>query len=161
VRCKATFDDKKLHMPEQSLALAPHKVSNEKEVNLMTDKNMRVLVVDDIATMRRIIRNIFKQLDFKNIDVAEDGAAALERLKKGNYDFVVTDWHMPNMTGIDLLKAIRADDTMKDLPVLLVTAETEKENVVEAAQSGANGYIVKPFTPSVLQSKINKILSKS
>ena len=123
----------------------------------MADLNMKILIVDDFSTMRRIVRNILKQLSFNNVDEAEDGDVALEKLKNGSYDFVITDWNMPNMTGLELLKAIRADEALKDLPVLLITAEAEKENVVLAAQAGVNDYIVKPFTGDVLQQKINRI----
>ena len=123
----------------------------------MADLNMKILIVDDFSTMRRIVRNLLKQLSFNNVDEAEDGDVALEKLKSGSYDFVITDWNMPNMTGLELLKAIRSDDALKDLPVLLITAEAEKENVVLAAQAGVNDYIVKPFTGDVLQQKINRI----
>jgi two-component system chemotaxis response regulator CheY len=125
----------------------------------MADLNMKILIVDDFSTMRRIVRNLLKQLSFNNVDEAEDGDVALEKLKDGSYDFVITDWNMPNMTGLDLLKAIRADAALKDLPVLLITAEAEKENVVLAAEAGVNDYIVKPFTGDVLQQKINRIFS--
>jgi two-component system chemotaxis response regulator CheY len=120
---------------------------------------MKILVVDDFSTMRRIVRNILKQLGFSNIEDAEDGDVALEKLKQGDYEFVITDWNMPNMTGLDLLKNIRADDKLKDTKVLLVTAEAEKENVVQAAQAGVNDYVVKPFTADVLQQKIDRIFS--
>lgn len=123
----------------------------------MPDLNMKILVVDDFSTMRRIVRNILKQLGFTNIEEAEDGDVALEKLKEGLFDFVITDWNMPNMTGLDLLKNIRADQKLKDTPVLIVTAEAEKENVVQAAQAGVNDYIVKPFTADVLQKKIERI----
>jgi len=123
----------------------------------MADTSMRVLVVDDFSTMRRIIRNILKQLGFESIEEAEDGQIALEKLLNGEFKFVITDWNMPNMTGLDLLKSIRADDSLKDIPVLLVTAEAEKENVIQAAQAGVNDYIVKPFTAEVLKQKIDKI----
>jgi two-component system, chemotaxis family, chemotaxis protein CheY len=125
----------------------------------MADLNMKILIVDDFSTMRRIVRNILKQLSFNNVDEAEDGDIALEKLKNGDYDFVITDWNMPNMTGLDLLKAIRSDTRLKDMPVLLITAEAEKENVVLAAQAGVNDYIVKPFTGDVLQQKINRIFA--
>jgi two-component system chemotaxis response regulator CheY len=125
----------------------------------MADTNMKILVVDDFSTMRRIVRNILKQLGFSNIEDAEDGDVALEKLKQGDYEFVITDWNMPNMTGLDLLKNIRADDKLKDTKVLLVTAEAEKENVVQAAQAGVNDYVVKPFTADVLQQKIDRIFS--
>jgi two-component system chemotaxis response regulator CheY len=107
--------------------------------------------------MRRIIRNYLRQLGFNNVEEAEDGDVALEKLKETAFDFVITDWNMPKMTGIDLLKKIRAADNFKNIPVLIITAEAEKENVVQAAQAGVNDYIVKPFTPEVLQTKIEKI----
>ena len=126
----------------------------------MADTNMKILTVDDFSTMRRIVRNILRQLGFNNISEAEDGAAALEILKSQDIDFVVSDWNMPNMTGLQLLQAIRADDKLKDIPVLLVTAEALKENVVEAVKAGVNGYIVKPFTPETLKEKIDSIFDK-
>jgi two-component system chemotaxis response regulator CheY len=127
----------------------------------MPDKNLKFLVVDDFSTMRRIVRNLLKELGFTNVDEAEDGAVALQKLKTiGNFQFVVSDWNMPNMTGIELLKAIRADEALKHLPVLMITAEAKKENIVEAAQSGASGYIVKPFTAAVLEEKMSKIFEK-
>src|SRR5210317_1358393 len=125
----------------------------------MPDKNMKILIVDDFSTMRRIIRNILKQLEFVNVEEAEDGSAAFEKLKEADFDFVITDWNMPNMTGLDLLKEIRANERLKDLKILLVTAEAEKENIIQAAQAGANDYIVKPFTADVLEQKINKIFA--
>lgn len=125
------------------------------------DKNkIRFLVVDDFSTMRRIVRNLLKELGYTNVDEAEDGVVALQRLKGGNFQFVITDWNMPNMTGIELLRAIRADVTLKHLPVLMITAEAKKENIIEAAQSGASGYIVKPFTAGTLEEKMNKIFEK-
>ena len=123
----------------------------------MPDKNMKILIVDDFSTMRRIIRNILKQLEFINVEEAEDGSVAFEKLKDADYDLLITDWNMPNMTGLDLLKEIRANEKLKDLKVLMVTAEAEKENIIQAAQAGANEYIVKPFTADVLEQKINKI----
>lgn len=126
----------------------------------MPDKNMKFLVVDDFSTMRRIVRNLLKELGYGNVEEAEDGAIALTRLKSGGIQFVVTDWNMPNMTGIELLKAIRADATLKSLPVLMITAEAKKENIIEAAQHGASGYIVKPFTAAVLEEKMGKIFEK-
>ena len=118
---------------------------------------MKILIVDDFSTMRRIVRNILKQLEYVNVEEAEDGDVAFEKLKESDYDFVITDWNMPNMTGLDLLKEIRANEKLKDLKVLLVTAEAEKENIVQAAQAGVNDYVVKPFTADVLEQKINKI----
>ena len=125
----------------------------------MPDKNMKILIVDDFSTMRRIIRNILKQLEFINVEEAEDGSVAFEKLKEADYDFVITDWNMPNMTGLDLLKEIRANEKLKDMKILLVTAEAEKENIIQAAQAGVNDYVVKPFTADVLEQKINKIFA--
>jgi two-component system chemotaxis response regulator CheY len=118
---------------------------------------MKFLVVDDFSTMRRIVRNLLKELGFTNVEEAEDGVDALNKLRGGNFDFVVSDWNMPNMTGIDLLRAIRADDKLKRLPVLMVTAEAKKENIIAAAQAGASGYVVKPFTAATLDEKLKKI----
>ncbi len=126
----------------------------------MADKNMKFLVVDDFSTMRRIVRNLLKELNFTNVDEAEDGVAALHKLRSGGIDFVVSDWNMPNMNGLELLKVIRADASLKHLPVLMVTAEAKKENIIEAAQSGASGYVVKPFTAAVLEEKLIKIFEK-
>tara|TARA_B100001094_G_C18195884_1_gene810888 strand:- start:7077 stop:7472 length:396 start_codon:yes stop_codon:yes gene_type:complete len=124
------------------------------------DKNMKILVVDDFSTMRRIVKNLLRDLGFNNTQEADDGLTALPMLQKGDFDFVVTDWNMPGMQGIDLLKAIRADDKLKHLPVLLVTAEAKKEQIVEAAQAGVNGYIVKPFTAGTLKEKLDKIFER-
>lgn len=126
----------------------------------MPDKNIKFLVVDDFSTMRRIVRNLLRELGFTNVDEAEDGVVALSKLKGGAFDFVVSDWNMPNMTGIELLRAIRADAELKHLPVLMVTAEAKKENIIEAAQAGAHGYVVKPFTAATLEEKLNKIFEK-
>ena len=123
----------------------------------MADANLKFLVVDDFSTMRRIVRNLLKELGFANVDEAEDGIAALAKLRSSNFDFVVSDWNMPNMTGLDLLKEIRSDSNLKHLPVLMVTAEAKKENIVSAAQAGASGYVVKPFTAATLEEKLNKI----
>jgi two-component system chemotaxis response regulator CheY len=123
----------------------------------MPDPNMKFLVVDDFSTMRRIVRNLLKELGFNNVDEAEDGVVALHKLRSGKYDFVVSDWNMPNMTGLDLLKNIRADANLKHIPVLMVTAEAKKENIIAAAQAGASGYVVKPFTAATLEEKLNKI----
>ena len=116
----------------------------------MADPNMKFLVVDDFSTMRRIVRNLLKELGFNNVDEAEDGVDALGKLRGGGFQFVISDWNMPNMTGIDLLRNIRADAALKSLPVLMVTAEAKKENIIAAAQAGANGYVVKPFTSCLL-----------
>ena len=122
-----------------------------------TDKTLRFLVVDDFSTMRRIIRNLLKELGFSNVEEAEDGAVALQMLKRTPYDFVISDWNMPKMDGLTLLKSIRADESLKTLPVLLVTAEAKRENIVAAAQAGASGYVVKPFTAATLDEKLGKI----
>jgi two-component system chemotaxis response regulator CheY len=124
----------------------------------MSQENLKFLVVDDFSTMRRIVRNLLKELGFTNVDEAEDGVVALAKLKTGGFDFVISDWNMPNMTGIELLRAIRGDATLASLPVLMITAEAKKENIIEAAQAKASGYIVKPFTAAVLDEKLNKIL---
>ena len=126
----------------------------------MVDKNIKILVVDDFPTMRRIVRNLLKELQFANVDEAEDGAAGLEKLRGGSYGFVVSDWNMPNMDGLTMLQHIRAEPALARLPVLMVTAEAKKENIVAAAQAGANGYVVKPFTAATLEEKIGKIFEK-
>ncbi len=123
----------------------------------MVEANMKFLVVDDFSTMRRIVRNLLKELGFTNVQEAEDGVDALQKLGDGNFDFVVSDWNMPNMTGIELLRKIRSDPALKHLPVLMVTAEAKRENIIEAAQAGASGYIVKPFTAATLDEKLKKI----
>lgn len=124
------------------------------------DKDMKILIVDDFSTMRRIIKNLLRDLGFTNTSEADDGATALPMLQNGNFDFLVTDWNMPGMTGIDLLKAVRADDRLKDMPILMVTAEAKRDQIVEAAQAGVNGYVVKPFTAAVLKEKIDKIFER-
>jgi two-component system chemotaxis response regulator CheY len=121
---------------------------------------MQILVVDDFSTMRRIIRNQLRELGFSNIIEAEDGGAAFQMMEVNKVDFVVTDWNMPTVTGLELLRKIRADDRFKHLPVLMVTAEAKREQIIEAAQSGVNGYVVKPFTPATLQEKIEKIFER-
>lgn len=126
----------------------------------MPDSKMRILVVDDFSTMRRIIKAILKQLGYDDIEEAEDGKQAYEKLKAGKFDFVVSDWNMPNMTGIELLRAVRSDPALKDMPFLMVTAETEKHIVVEAIQAGVSNYIVKPFTAKLFEEKMDKILEK-
>ena len=123
----------------------------------MADPNMKFLVVDDFSTMRRIVRNLLKELGFLNVQEAEDGVDALAKLRADPFDFVVSDWNMPNMTGIELLREIRADAKLKHLPVLMVTAEAKKENIIAAAQAGASGYVVKPFTAATLDEKLKKI----
>jgi len=126
----------------------------------MPDPKIKFLVVDDFSTMRRIVRNLLKELGFANVDEAEDGVIALQKLQGGGFDFVVSDWNMPNMDGLTLLQTIRAADNLKHLPVLMITAEAKKENIIAAAQAGASGYIVKPFTSATLSEKLQKIFEK-
>ncbi|MDI6750018.1 MAG: chemotaxis response regulator CheY [Pseudomonadota bacterium] len=121
---------------------------------------IKFLVVDDFSTMRRIVRNLLKELGFTNVEEAEDGAVAWQKLQGGGFDFVVTDWNMPNMDGLTLLQTIRGNPATKSLPVLMITAEAKKENIIAAAQAGASGYIVKPFTAATLNEKLNKIFEK-
>lgn len=123
----------------------------------MLDLKIKVLVVDDFSTMRRILKNILKQIGYSDIEEAEDGNSALARLRQGGFGLVVSDWNMPNMTGLELLKAIRADNVLNNIPVLMVTAEAKKENVIDAIQAGVNNYVVKPFTAVALKEKIEKI----
>jgi two-component system chemotaxis response regulator CheY len=126
------------------------------------DKNMKILVVDDFSTMRRIVRNLLVELGFSNplIQEADDGENALVLLRSQPFDLVVTDWNMPNMTGIDLLRAIRAEESLKGMPVLMVTAENNRDQIIAAAQAGVNGYIVKPFTAVTLKEKLTKIFER-
>ncbi|ADP09842.1 MULTISPECIES: chemotaxis response regulator CheY [Erwinia] len=124
------------------------------------DKNLRFLVVDDFATMRRIVRNLLQDLGYKNIEEAEDGQDALNKLRTSSFDFVVSDWNMPHIDGLQLLKTIRQEPELMTLPVLMVTAEAKRENIIAAAQAGANGYIVKPFTAATLEEKLGKIFEK-
>ncbi len=124
------------------------------------DKEMRILVVDDFATMRRIIKNLLGELGFSNLDEADDGKTALPIMQTGEVDFLVTDWNMPGMTGLDLVKAVRADPKLRHTPILMVTAEAKKAQIVEAAQAGINGYVVKPFTAGTLNEKINRIFER-
>ncbi|MBS0421366.1 MAG: chemotaxis response regulator CheY [Proteobacteria bacterium] len=119
---------------------------------------LRFLVVDDFSTMRRIVKNLLQELGYANVQEADDGKTALPMLKDGNFDFVITDWNMPQMPGLELLKAVRADEKLKHLPVLMVTAEAKREQIVEAAQAGVSGYVIKPFTAQTLSEKLNKIL---
>jgi two-component system chemotaxis response regulator CheY len=121
---------------------------------------MKILIVDDFSTMRRIIKNLLRDLGFNNTQEADDGLTALPMLQNGSFDFLVSDWNMPGMTGIDLLKAVRSDEKLSKLPVLLVTAESKREQIIEAAQAGVNGYVVKPFTATTLEEKINKIFER-
>ena len=124
---------------------------------MAVDLNMKILVVDDMSTMRRIVKNALKQIGFNNLEEAEDGKSALAKLQSESFNFVISDWNMPNMTGLELLKAIRADTGLKAIPVLMVTAEAKQENIVEAVQAGVSNYIVKPFTAETLKEKIDKI----
>ena len=122
---------------------------------------MKILVVDDFSTMRRIIRNLLRDLGFNNTQEADDGVTALPMLQAGSFDLLITDWNMPGMQGIDLLKAVRSDDKLRGLPVLMVTAESKRDQIVEAAQAGVNGYVVKPFTVRTLEEKINGIFERA
>ena len=138
----------------------PGQYSGEDQLEVPLDKNMKILIVDDFSTMRRIIKNLLRDLGFTNTDEADDGNTALPMLRSGKYDFLVTDWNMPGMTGFDLLKAVRADEQLKGLPILMVTAEAKRDQIVAAAQAGVNGYVVKPFTAAVLKEKIEKIFER-
>jgi two-component system chemotaxis response regulator CheY len=122
--------------------------------------DIRFLIVDDFSTMRRILRNLLKEIGFGNAEEAEDGAVALSMLKTTKFDFVVSDINMPNMNGFELLKNVRSDEALKSIPFLMVTAEAKKDDIVQAAQAGASGYIVKPFTKATLEEKVQKILTK-
>ena len=128
----------------------------------MDKSQYRFLVVDDFPTMRRIVRNLLKELGFSNVDEAEDGAAGLAKVKEGRFDFVISDWNMPNMDGLQMLQSIRGDanPVISKMPVLMVKAEAKKENIIAAAQAGANGYVVKPFTAATLDEKLGKIFEK-
>jgi len=121
------------------------------------DPNIKILIVDDFSTMRKIIRNILTQLGFKNILEADDGTTALEILKKEKVDLIISDWNMPKMSGLELLKAVRGDENLKDVPFVMVTAEAQKENILEAIKYKVNQYIVKPFTPETLKEKLEKV----
>jgi len=129
-------------------------------VEVALDKNMKILIVDDFSTMRRIIKNLLRDLGFTNTVEADDGTTALPILQAGSIDFLVTDWNMPGMTGIELLRAVRADDKLKTIPVLMVTAEAKRDQIIAAAQAGVNGYVVKPFTAVALKEKIEKIFER-
>ncbi|HJY41248.1 MAG TPA: chemotaxis response regulator CheY [Steroidobacteraceae bacterium] len=124
-------------------------------------KNLRFLVVDDFSTMRRIVKNLLNDLGYANVQEADDGQTALPMLKSGGFDFLVTDWNMPGMPGLDLLKAVRADPALAKMPVLMLTAEAKREQIIEAAQAGVNGYVIKPFTAITLKEKIDKILGQA
>ena len=124
------------------------------------NKDMKILIVDDFSTMRRIIKNLLRDLGFTNTAEADDGLTALPMLQSGAFDFLVTDWNMPGMSGIDLLRQVRADERLRSLPVLMVTAEAKREQIIEAAQNGVNGYIIKPFTAQTLEEKLGKIFER-
>ena len=124
-------------------------------------KNLRFLVVDDFSTMRRIVKNLLNDLGYANVAEADDGQSALPMLKAGGFDFLVTDWNMPGMPGLDLLKAVRADPALAKMPVLMLTAEAKREQIIEAAQAGVSGYVIKPFTAITLKEKIDKILGQA
>jgi len=123
-------------------------------------KDIKILVVDDFSTMRRIIKNLLRDLGFNNVVEADDGKTALPILQQGGIQFLVTDWNMPGMTGIDLVKVVRADPNLKSIPILMVTAEAKREQIIAAAQAGVNGYVVKPFTAAVLKEKLEKIFQR-
>jgi two-component system chemotaxis response regulator CheY len=126
----------------------------------MAESEMKFLIVDDFSTMRRIVRNLLKEIGYAQADEAEDGVVGLAKLRTGHFDFVVCDINMPNMNGLEMLRQVRADAALKDIPVLMVTAEAKKEDIINAAQCGASGYIVKPFTRATLEEKLTKIIEK-
>jgi two-component system chemotaxis response regulator CheY len=139
----------------------PDPSTNTLEFKRVTaNKNMRILIVDDFSTMRRIIKNLLGELGYTNTAEADDGSTALVALAQGQFDFVITDWNMPGTTGIELLRAIRANERFKALPVLMVTAEAKREQIIEAAQAGVNGYVIKPFTAQTLEEKLDKIFER-
>lgn len=124
------------------------------------NKDMKILIVDDFSTMRRIIKNLLRDLGFTNTEEADDGASALPMLQNGDFDFLITDWNMPGMAGIDLLRSVRADSRLKTIPILMITAEAKRDQIIEAAQAGVNGYLVKPFTAIVLKEKIERVFER-
>jgi two-component system chemotaxis response regulator CheY len=134
-------------------------MKHKEDRKMAVDTSIKVLVVDDFTTMRRIVKGVLKQLGFSDIIEAEDGVAALEELKKEKIGLIVSDWNMPNMTGLDLLRAVKGDDKLKDIPFIMVTAEGQKDNVVEAVKSGVNNYIIKPFTPEIFSEKLEKVFA--
>ena len=121
------------------------------------DLNMKILIVDDFATMRKILKNILKQIGFKNISEADDGKSALKILKKENFDLILSDWNMPEISGLELLNRVKSDNELKNIPFVMVTAEAQKDNILEAVKAGVNSYILKPFTPETVREKLNKI----
>jgi two-component system chemotaxis response regulator CheY len=124
------------------------------------NKNIRILIVDDFSTMRRIVKNLLNDLGFSNTAEADDGSSALAELRRAPFDMVITDWNMPGMPGIDLLREIRSDPALAKMPVLMVTAEAKREQIIEAAQAGVNGYVIKPFTAATLSDKLGKIFER-
>jgi two-component system chemotaxis response regulator CheY len=146
--------------PANATAPCGFESSTDHRERNMADKNLNFLVVDDFSTMRRIVRNLLKELGYNNVEEAEDGVDALDKLATGHFGFVVSDWNMPKLDGLEMLKKIRADAALAGLPVLMVTAEAKKENIIAAAQAGASGYVVKPFSAATLEEKINKIFEK-
>ena len=124
------------------------------------DRTMKILVVDDFSTMRRIVKNLLMQLGFNQIEEAEDGKVALNKLNAGKFDFVISDWNMPNMMGIDLLRSVRSDPVLKSIPFMMITAESQKDNVLQAVQAGVSNYVVKPFTADTLETKLAMIFKK-
>lgn len=127
---------------------------------MQINRDMNILIVDDFSTMRRIVKNLLKELGFNKFDEADDGATAWPMIQSGDYDFIVSDWNMPEMTGIELLRRVRADAQLKETPFLLITAEAKRSQILEAAQAGVDGYIVKPFTAATLNEKIQKIFER-
>jgi two-component system chemotaxis response regulator CheY len=151
-----------LHLRLSKLQFCRHNLSVQalKFQEIDVDKSMKILIVDDFPTMRRIIKNLLSDLGFTNVEATDDGATALPMLQAGDFDYLITDWNMPKMTGIELLKAVRADSRLCKLPVLLVTAEAKRDQIVKAAQSGVNGYIIKPFTAETLKEKLEKTMQR-
>jgi two-component system, chemotaxis family, chemotaxis protein CheY len=127
------------------------------ENNMLNNNNLKFLIVDNFSNMREILRDLLKEIGFVHIDEAEDGTVALRKLQDGNFDFIVSNWHMPNMDGLTMLQNIRATETLKKIPVLMVTAEAKKKNILAAVQAGANGYLVRPFSAAMLREKLNRI----
>ena len=158
IKTAQNFIKKELDMDIDSNPII--ELENFGPIKFIKHNQLVMLESDDFSTMRRIIKNLLKDLGFANIQEADDGSTALPMLQQGDFDFVVTDWNMPGMQGIDLLRAIRADDKLKHLPVLMVTAEAKKEQIVAAAQAGVNGYVVKPFTAATLKEKLDKIFER-
>ena len=155
---RGTFGLSRVSRPSRSTVSSSVRVLHRQLPEEFMSSDLRFLVVDDFSTMRRIVKNLLQELGYPNVQEADDGQTALPMLKTGNFDIVITDWNMPQMPGLDLLKAVRADAALKHLPVLMVTAEAKREQIVEAAQAGVSGYVIKPFTAQTLSEKLNKIL---